>query len=145
MYIHVLGTLDHLLKVIRFAARGYAINVHVNAEAAKGYILALIAIVVGRLFLRKANMTFHGGLPQSYFPAPKGSWWYWKFKFLFGIASGVLCDSDDIKREIVKYGVAPDRIGTAAGYSAQNLEYQQAGPSAETEAFLHNWIKKWGF
>ncbi len=137
-YVDVQNGLDYLLKVIRFAARGYAINVHVNAEAAKGYTLALIAIVVGRVFLRKANMTFHGGLPQSYFPAPKGSWWYWKFKFLFGIASGVLCDSDDIKREIVKYGVAPERIGTAAGYSAQNLEYQQAGPTAETEAFLHS-------
>ena len=46
-YVDVQNGLDYLLKVIRFADRGYAINVHVNAEAAKGYILALIAIVVG--------------------------------------------------------------------------------------------------
>lgn len=137
-YVDVQNGLDYLLKVIRFAARGYAINVHVNAEAPKGYVLALIAVIVGRLFFRKANMTFHGGLPQSFFPAPKDSLWYWKFRFLFGIASGVLCDSDDIKREIVRYGVPPARVGTAAGYSAENLKYQKIELGAETEAFLHS-------
>jgi glycosyltransferase involved in cell wall biosynthesis len=135
-YVDVQNGSDYLFKVIRFAARRYAINVHVNAEAPKGYILALIAIIVGRLFSRKANMTFHGGLPQSFFPVPKSSLWYWKFKFLFGIASGILCDSDEIKREIVRYGVKPDRIGTAAGFSAQNLKYQKSDLGAETEGFL---------
>lgn len=137
-YVDVQNGLDYLLKVIRFAARGYAINVHVNAEATKGYILALIAVVAGRVFRRKATITFHGGLPQSFFPAPKSSRWYWKFKFLFGLSSGILCDSDDIKREIVNYGVKAARIGTAAGYSAQNLKYQPSAPSSDTETFLRS-------
>ena len=137
-YVDVQNGLDYLFKVIHFAARGYAINVHVNAESPKGYILALTAVTIGRLFFRKANVTFHGGLPQSFFPAPSNSLWYWKFKFLFALSSGVLCDSDDIKREIVKYGARPARIGTAAGYSAHNLNYQKSPLSAETESFLHS-------
>ena len=135
-YVDVQNGLDYLFKVFRFALRGYAINVHVNAESPKGYFIALIAVIVGRLCLRRTTVTFHGGLPQSYFPAPKYSLWYWKFKFLFALASGILCDQADIKREISRYGVRAANIGTAGGYSAHNLKYQPAGPSPEAKAFL---------
>ncbi len=137
-YVDVQNGFDYLIKVTRFAASGYAINVHVNGESPKGYILALIAVIVGRIFLRNATVTFHGGLPQSFFPAPKSSPWHWKFRLLFAIASGILCDSDDIKRPIERYGVRTAKIGTAAGFSSQNLVYQKVGLSAETETFLQS-------
>jgi len=137
-YVNVRNGLDYLLKVIWFAAHGYSINAHVNAESPKGYILALIAIVVGRLFFRKATVTFHGGVPQSFFPAPQSSLWHWKFRFLFALASGILCDSREIKRHIEAYGVRPASIGTAAGFSAYNLIYQKVALSAETESFLRS-------
>ena len=137
-YVDVQNGLDYLIKVMRFAASGYALNVHVNAESPKGYILALIAVVVGRLFLRKATVTFHGGLPQSFFPMPKSSPWHWKFKLLFAIASGILCDSEEIKRPIEGYGVPPAKIGTAAGFSSQNLAHQKVDLGVETEAFLQS-------
>jgi len=137
-YVDVQNGIDYLVKVIRFAASGYAINVHVNAESSKGYILALIAVLVGRLFMRKATVTFHGGVPQSFFPMPKSSIWYWKFKFLFSIASGILCDSDAIKRPIERYAVCPAKIGTASGFSTHNLAYGEVELSAQTEAFLQS-------
>jgi len=137
-YVDVQNGIDYLVKVIRFAASGYTINVHVNAESSKGYILALVAVLVGRLFLRKSTVTFHGGVPQSFFPKPKSSLWYWKFKFLFTIASGILCDSDDIKRPIASYAVCPAKIGTASGFSKNNLAYKKVEPSAQTEAFLQS-------
>jgi glycosyltransferase involved in cell wall biosynthesis len=137
-YVDVQNGLDYLLKVIRFAAGGYAINAHVNAESPKGYILALIAVMVGRLFLRKATITFHGGVPQSFFPVPKSTLWHWKFRLLFSLASGILCDSEDIKRPIEGYGVCPTKIGTAAGFSAQNLAYQKVSLNATTEIFLQS-------
>ncbi len=135
-YVDVQNGFDYLLKVIRFAMRGYAINIHFNAESPKGYILALIAVIVGRLFLRRVTVTFHGGVPQSFFPAAKSSLWHWKFRLLFNLASGILCDSEEIKRSIEAYGVPPTRIGTAAGFSAQNLTYRQVNLSAATETFL---------
>ena len=137
-YVDVQNGFDYLIKVIRFAASGYFINVHVNAESPKGYLLALIAIVVGRLFLRKATVTFHGGLPQSFFPASKSSFWYWRFKFLFAMASGILCDSDDIKRPIEHYGVSSAKIATAAGFSSQNLAYKKVNLGSEIEIFLQS-------
>ena len=133
-YVDVQNGLDYFVKVIRFAARGYSINVHVNAESRKGYVIALIAVVVGRLFFRKATLTFHGGVPQSFFPAPRSSPWHWKFRFLFNLCSGVLCDSAEIKLLIKGYGVRPGRIGTAAGFSAHNLRHQKVGLSVSAIA-----------
>jgi glycosyltransferase involved in cell wall biosynthesis len=137
-YVDIQNGLDYICKVIRFAALGYSINVHVNAESRKGYVIALIAVVIGRLFFRKATLTFHGGIPQSFFPAPRSSLWHWKFRILFNLSSGILCDSAEIKRPIEGYGVRPARIGTAAGFSAHNLRYQKVGLSVQTEAFLQS-------
>ena len=137
-YVDVQNGLDYLIKVIRFAASGYSINVHVNAESPKGYILALIAVAVGRLFLRKATVTFHGGTPQTFFPLPKSSLWHWKFRLLFAIASGILCDSDEIKRPIERYSVPSAKIGTAAGFSSQNLTHQTVDLGDEVETFLQS-------
>ncbi len=137
-YVDVQNGLDYLQQLIQFAAHGYTINVHVNAESPKGYILALIAVVVGRLFLRKATVTFHGGVPQSFFPARKSSLWYWKFRFLFTLASGILCDSNEIKHPIESYGLRSSKIQTAAGFSAQNLVHQAVSLNVETETFLRS-------
>jgi glycosyltransferase involved in cell wall biosynthesis len=135
-YVDVQNGLDYVLKVIGFAVRGFTFNVHVNAESPKGYILALIAIVVGRTFFRKSTVTFHGGVPQSFFPAPKSSFAYWKFKLLFALSSGILCDSSEIKRHIAGYGIRPDKISTAAGFSPQNLSYQTVRLNTDTDKFL---------
>lgn len=137
-YVDVQNGLDYALKVLGFAIRGFSLNTHVNAESSKGFWLAFISTVMGRMFLRRATITFHGGIPQSYFPAPTSSLWYWKFKLLFALASGILCDSDDIKRHIVRYGVHPGKIGTAAGFSAQNLSHQTVPMNSETEKFLRS-------
>src|SRR5438874_10601355 len=42
-YVDVQNGRDYLFKVLRFAFRGYRLNVHVNGMSKKGYILALIA------------------------------------------------------------------------------------------------------
>jgi glycosyltransferase involved in cell wall biosynthesis len=137
-YVDVQNGLDYFTKVVRFAALGYTINVHVNAESPKGYLIALVALVTGRLLFRRATVTFHGGLPQSFFPTPRSSLWHWKFRLLFKLASGILCDSTEIKLPIQGYGVSPAKIATAAGFSAHNLRFQKVSLGAETEAFLNS-------
>src|SRR5437870_8653832 len=47
-YVDVQGGWDYLVKVLRFAFRGYRLNVHVNGMSKKGYVLALIAALAGR-------------------------------------------------------------------------------------------------
>src|ERR1700752_98980 len=67
-YIDVQGGWDYVQKVLRHAFGGYRLNVHLNGMSKKGYLLALIAALAGRLVLRPAMVTFHGGLSQEYFP-----------------------------------------------------------------------------
>ena len=135
-YVDVQSGIDYLIKVIQFAALGYSINAHVNAESRKGYLIALAAVIVGRIFLRKATITFHGGVPQSHFPAPRSTLWHWKFQALFRLCSGILCDSDEIKRAIANYGIQPAKISTAAGFSIRNLNYKEVGLGEDLESFL---------
>jgi glycosyltransferase involved in cell wall biosynthesis len=135
-YVDVQSGLDYLRKVIRFLSHGYQLNVHVNAESPKGYWLALIAVLCGRLFLRRPTLTFHGGVPQSFFPAPATSLWHWKFRLLFGLAAGILCDSEEIKTPVTRYGVPASKIATACGFSVRNLEYTPVPLSPEIEQFL---------
>src|SRR5689334_16430131 len=65
-YIDVQSGLDYLRKVVRYALSGYRLNVHFNGQSKKGYWLALAAVLIGRLRLRPALVTFHGGLSQQY-------------------------------------------------------------------------------
>jgi glycosyltransferase involved in cell wall biosynthesis len=137
-YVDVQGGVDYLTKVIRFAARGYSVNAHLNAESRKGYILALVSVLIGRVFRRKATITFHGGVPQTHFPRPPSSPWHWKLRALFHVASGILCDSDEIKRHIASYGIPEAKIATAYGFSARNLEFTPANLGPEIDLFLRS-------
>src|SRR5271169_1171394 len=120
-YIDVQDGSDYLRKVWRYAARGYRLNVHVNGMSAKGYWLALIAVVVGRALRGSPLVTFHGGLDQMYFPKYRGLV-YWKFYLLFRLAAGTACDSADIKEEIERYGISPEKVVAIATFSSQYLD-----------------------
>jgi glycosyltransferase involved in cell wall biosynthesis len=135
-YVDVQNGRDYLAKVLRFAFRGYRLNVHVNGMSKKGYVLALIAVLAGRLVLRPALMTFHGGLSQDYFPRPDSARLQFAFWLLFTLAGGVACDSADIKQAIVDYGIRPEKVTAIATFSSQYLSFTPAPLSPEIETFL---------
>src|ERR1044071_8543120 len=56
-YIDVQGGVDYLWKLFRFAANGYRFQVHVNGQSKIGYILAMIAVLIGWLFGRRAAVS----------------------------------------------------------------------------------------
>src|SRR6185312_8839765 len=99
----------YLVKVLRFAFRGYRLNVHVNGMSKKGYILALIAVLAGRLVFHPTLVTFHGG---------------------------IACDSAEIKQAIVGYGIRSDKVSSIATFSSQYLSFAPAKLSPEIERFL---------
>src|SRR5437588_9211724 len=109
-YTDIQNGADYLGKVVSFAARGYRIHAHVNGESNKLLVLAFTAVIIARVFGRPVILSFHGGLPQTYFPAKKSVWQYWGFKALFTLASMVSCDSSEIKDAIEKYGVRRDHV-----------------------------------
>jgi glycosyltransferase involved in cell wall biosynthesis len=134
-YIEVQDGLDYLRKVWRYAARGYRLNVHVNGMSKKGYWLALIAVLVGRILHRSPLVTFHGGLDQMYFPKYRGPV-HWKFYLLFRLAAGTACDSADIKDAIERYGIQPEKVVAIATFSSQYLDFKVAPLPADAESFL---------
>jgi len=120
----VQGGFDYLFKMFRYSLSGYRLNVHVNGQSPKGYILALAAALVGRLCFRPALVTFHGGLSQRFFPRRDSNRLLQAFKLLFQLAGGIACDSDEIKQAIKSYGVNSEKIASIGTFSAQYLDFQ---------------------
>ena len=134
-YVDVQSGMDYLFKVFRFAFNGYRLHAHVNGESPKGFVLALVAVVAGRLTFQPAALSFHGGLPQTYFPKSSASWRL-AFRLLFWLAGDIVCNSEEIKRAIVGYGVAPGLVATIPGFSAQYMDFAPAPLTSEIENFL---------
>lgn len=61
-YVDVQNAFDYLQKVIRFALKGYRFQVHVNGQSKPGYLLALVASLVGRVARKPVALSWHGGL-----------------------------------------------------------------------------------
>jgi len=128
-YIDVQGGWDYLREVMDHAFRGYRLNVHVNGMSKKGYVLALIAVLAGRLVNRPALLTFHGGLSQYYFPRQDSWRLHHSFGILFRLAGGIACDSAEIKQAIETYGIQPEKITAIATFSSQYLNFTPAPQS----------------
>src|ERR1700733_12291467 len=135
-YVDVQGGLDYTLKVLRFALAGYRLNVHLNGQSKKGYILALIATLASRLTLQPALVTFHGGLTQAFFPRLDSLRLRWAFRVLFHLAGGIACDDGFVKQAIVSYGVPAEKVQAIATFSPQYLSFDPVVLPEAIERFL---------
>jgi len=135
-YVDVQDGADYVRKIARYARRGYRLNVHVNGMSKKGYQLAMIAALAGRVVNRPALVTFHGGLSQLYFPRPHCSLAHWVFYALFRAAGAIACDSEPIRGAIAKYGIRRDKIESIATFSPQYVEFDAVRLPGRIEQFL---------
>jgi len=135
-YVDVQNGIDYLYKLIRFSLQGFRFHAHVNAESPKGYILALLAVTVGQLFARPAILTFHGGLPQTYFPRQDSHLLRAAFQVLFRLAGRLTCDSAEIRTAIEDYGIRSDKVATLPCFSAELLHFEVVKLPEEIEQFM---------
>jgi peptidoglycan/xylan/chitin deacetylase (PgdA/CDA1 family)/glycosyltransferase involved in cell wall biosynthesis len=135
-YVDVQNGADYLFKVVKFTLQGYRPHTHVNAESKKGYILTMAANLTGRALGLPAVMTFHGGLPQSYFPRTDSKFLYWAYRLLFLSAGSLTCDSIEIERAITSYGINGTPIASIPCFSSQNLTFNKQPLPAQIEEFL---------
>ncbi len=135
-YVDVQGGFDYLFKVLRYGLAGYRLNVHVNGQSKKGYVLALIAVLVGRLTFHPARVTFHGGLSQAYFPRPDSPRMRLAFELLFHLAGGIACDDNFVKQAVTDYGVPPQKVAAIETFSPQYLSFHPVALSEEIETFI---------
>jgi glycosyltransferase involved in cell wall biosynthesis len=135
-YVDVQNAFDYLQKVIRFAVTGYRFQVHVNGQSKPGYVLALVAAVIGRLAGRPVALTWHGGLQQRFFPrmdkrVPRSA-----FQMLFRLAGNISCNSMAVKQAIVGYGVSPARVAAVPLFSSQLMKFTKVDLGEPIESFL---------
>lgn len=135
-YVDVQSGPDYLRKIVRYGAAGYRLNVHVNAMSPKGYVLAMIAVLAGRIVARPTLVTFHGGLSQDYFPRHDSWKLHHAFRLLFRLAGAVACDSAEIKQEIEKYGISSSKVIAIPTFSSQYLRFDPAVIPLEAVEFL---------
>jgi glycosyltransferase involved in cell wall biosynthesis len=135
-YVDVQNGFDYIYKLIRFAWRGYRFQMHVNGQSKTGYVLALLAALVGRLSGRPIALSWQGGLQQTYFPRPQGTFLRKVYRVLFLQCAKIACNDTKIKQAIESYGIEPDRVSAIPAFSRQNLQFKRVPLDPQVELFL---------
>ena len=139
-YVNVQNGWDYLRKIMSFIMRGYRLNMHVNGMSKKGYLLAMITTVIGRLTFHPVALTFHGGLSQNYFPCHDSWRVHHAFRLLFQSAGKIACDSVEIKDAIEDYGIKSHKITSIGTFSRQYLTFT---PTDLPESFDNFLSRRW--
>ena len=134
-YIDVQDGWDYLRKVLHWVRRGYTVHVRVNGDTRKGYLLALSALMLARMWRRPALLTYCGGHEQNYFPAPTGSFRQRAFSLLFRISSRVYCNSEPVKKAILTAGVPAEKVVPIPHFSTQYVQFDPVPLPAEVRDF----------
>jgi len=135
-YVDVQSAFDYLQKVIRFAGKGYRFQVHVNGQSKPGYVLALVAAVIGRLAGRPIALTWHGGLQQRFFPRMDKRLPRCAFQMIFRLAGSISCNSRAIKQAIEAYGIPASRVAAIPLFSPQLLKFTKVDLGEPIARFL---------
>jgi glycosyltransferase involved in cell wall biosynthesis len=135
-YIDVQSGWDYFRKILRLVRRGYAVHVRVNGETRKGYLLALCALALARLFGVPALLTYAGGHQQSYFPAPKGSFRHLAFAFLLRFPHRIYCNSDKVKQALLTTGIPAERVVPIPHFSSYYVQFTPTPVPSNMEAFF---------
>lgn len=134
-YIDVQNGWDYFRKVLHWVRRGYGVHVRVNGDTKKGYLLALAALVLARLWGRPALLTYCGGHEQNFFPAPRGSFREGAFSFLFRVSSRIYCNSEAVKSAILTTSVSPSKVIPIPHFSTQYVQFDPVPLPEKAEAF----------
>ncbi len=126
-YIDVQNGFDYLIKLIVLRLRRYHFHVHINAQAVKGPILSLIAVLISLFTFERPALTFHGGYRQLYFPRENGSKMYLIIYMSFILSKVIVCNDEAIKSEIRRYGLLINngKIYPIQAFSVQYWDYKE--------------------
>jgi glycosyltransferase involved in cell wall biosynthesis len=138
-YIDVQNGIDYVIKLIVLRFKGYHFHVHINAQAVKGPILSLIAILISILTFKRAALTFHGGYKQLYFPKRNAGKVYWIIYLNFLLSKVIICNDEAIKQLINKYGIfiGEKKIYPIQAFSVQYFNYNKTKLSQKVEEYVN--------
>jgi glycosyltransferase involved in cell wall biosynthesis len=132
-YETVLGGMDYVRKVWKYARAGFTAHLHVNGASPKGLVLTIVAQFLNLLCGRRCYLTFHAGVKQIYFPRSQAPLWWPVFWLVFTLPRTIICNNEAVKAKIQEYGIAADKIRPIPAFSAQYLEGEAKplGPHVE--------------
>lgn len=126
----------YLWKVFWFLCRGYRLHHHLNGDSPKAYLMVLWGCVLSWLFRRPACLTWHGGVPQKWFPKGRNYFADWMHWMIFHLCETIICNDQKIKDLILQYGVADAAVVPIQAFSVQYLQYEDAPPQGALADFL---------
>ncbi len=122
--IDVQNYLDYIMKNIKFLIKGYIIYNHVDGCSWKGFVLTITSQVLSVFFLRPTFLSFHAGLNQHCFK--EGKWVYSAMaKIVFKMSKKIICNSEEVKRRILEFGIDEERIFPISCFSHQYLNFKE--------------------
>jgi len=137
-FIPVFGALDYSIKVLKHRLKGFLIHMHLNGDSPKGFMLTSIALLISVLTFRRPVITFHAGPVQKYFPQSRAPQLTLLYKYIFWLPRTIICNNEAVKKNIVGYGVNPDKIETIQAFSKQYLNFEKVELPEPTETFFTN-------
>lgn len=128
--IDVQGPVDYLRKVWRYCRQNYLLYIHLNGNALTGLVLTLLAQLLAGLGRQKSLLSFHAGVVQRCFD-PSLSPQRILARLSFYLASGIVCNSEAVKQELVKLGVPAGKVYPIPCFSMQYVKHEPVLTSAE--------------
>jgi len=137
-YIDVQNGFDYIIKLFLLKVRGYHFHIHTNAQAVKGPLITLIALIISLVFFDRAAITFHGGLKQLYFPRQNAGSVFWLIYLNFVFPKVIICNDDAIKQKIFEYGyfISNNKIYAIPAFSVQYMNFIEPPLPYELDTFL---------
>jgi len=133
--IPVRNGIDYILKLLTYRFRGFRFQPHVNGDSRKGYLLAVAAVLLGRLTGKPSVLMFHAGPNQIYFPRSRGAWFY-VFRLLFSASGEIICNLEPVRLAIVDYGVAREKV-----HSIFSVRYRQEKLPVELPETVESFLR----
>ena len=135
-YLTAMNGLDYFWKCLKLSASGYRIHMHLNGNSPKGFVLTILAEIANLLTFRRPVLTVHAGPNQIYFPRENAPKLVLMFKFIFGVARKIICNSERVKEKIVEYGIKPDKIVPIQAFSVQYLQFEKQALPEDLQQFI---------
>lgn len=122
--IDIQGPFDYFFKVFRFCWKKYLIYIHCNGNAVTGLVLTVVAQIIALLMLKRCLISFHAGVLQKCFMKQISQQKILAY-ISFHLARGIICNSEEVKEQILKFGLVVERVHAIPCFSEQYIQHER--------------------
>lgn len=121
--VDVQGIIDYIVKVTGYCKKKYCIYVHLNGNATAGLILTLVAQLFALITFQRCLLSFHAGTLQDCFKKGISIQKMLAF-FSFRFSAGIICNSEEVKEQILRFGIPGEKVFPIPCFSMQYIKHE---------------------